>query len=264
MNLQRLLTALLLVMLLAPRAVPGQDNQPQTQPDPAIAASVGQAAPPSSSFVSTTKHFTLDIWTDQKAIWSSPFRMNRRQLLTIALPVAALTAGLIATDEKTSGWLPNTPRQVAWSNGISALGSTYTLGGVVAGSLIMGQARDKPTLSQMGHNSAEALVNATIVSCVMKLVAGRERPDWDKGEGRFWKGGNSFPSGHAMASWSVAAAIAHTRGCPKWLAITSYAVASAVSVSRYTAHKHFLGDVFVGSVFGSMIGDYAASRTPNP
>ena len=67
-----------------------------------------------------------------------------------------------------------------------------------------------------------------------------------------------------MATWAVAAAIAHTRGCPKWLAITSYAVSSAVSVSRYTAHKHFLGDVFVGSVFGTMIGNYAANRVPQP
>jgi len=263
MNLQRSL-ALFLVMLLAPRAVPGQDNQPQTQPDPATAAALSQVPPPSSSFVSVTKRLTFDIWTDQKAIWSSPFRMNRRQLLTIALPVAAVTAGLIATDEKTSAWLPNTPAQLHWSNGISALGSAYTLGGLVAGSLIVGEAKDKPTLARMGLNSADALVNATIASYVMKFAAGRERPDWDNGEGRFWKGGESFPSGHAMATWAVAAAIAHSRGCPRWLAITSYAVASAVSISRYTAHKHFLGDVFVGSVFGTMIGNYAANRVPQP
>ena len=96
MNLHRSLSALLLFMLLALQTVLGQDNQPQTQPVSATPAA-SQAPPPSSSFVSVTKRFTLDIWTDQKAIWSSPFRMNRRQLLTIALPVAALTTGFIAT-----------------------------------------------------------------------------------------------------------------------------------------------------------------------
>jgi hypothetical protein len=44
--------------------------------------------------------FLRDVWHDQKVIWTSPVRMNRRQGLGIALPLAAGTAALIATDRR--------------------------------------------------------------------------------------------------------------------------------------------------------------------
>jgi membrane-associated phospholipid phosphatase len=263
MRLRQATCLLTLLVLLGPRPIPGQEGEPQTPPASDSPVEANQAPTPSVGHESVTKRFVLDIWTDQKAIWSSPFRMNRRQLLTIALPVAAITAGLIATDEKTASWLPNTPAQIDWSNGVSTAGSIYTLGGVVGGSLTVGKVKDNPTILRMGGNSAEALINAVIVSSAMKLAAGRERPDQNDGEGRFWKGGSSFPSGHAMDSFAVAAAIARSRGCPRWLAITSYAAAAAVSISRYTAHRHFPSDVFVGSAFGILIGQYVADR-PRP
>jgi hypothetical protein len=262
MALRRTCSLLILFMLLASRAVPGQDAKPENQP--ASTAPANQApSPTAAGHDSVAKRFALDIWTDQKAIWTSPFRMNHRQLLTVALPIGVVTAGLIATDKETAGWLPNTPAQIDWSKGISAAGSIYSLGGIVGGSLIVGKAKDKPTLLQMGRNSSEALVDAVIVSSVTKVVTGRERPDQGNGDGRFWKGGDSFPSGHAIDTWAVAAAVARSRGCPRWLAISAYAVATAVSVSRYTAHRHFPSDVFVGSALGIMIGRYVATR-PRP
>ena len=263
MSLRQTPGVLFLFMLLAPLPAPGQDGKPETQPIPQAPAGAAQAPAPSAGHESATKRFVLDVWTDQKAIWSSPFRMNRRQLLTIALPVTAVTAGLIATDEETARWLPNTSTQIQWSNGISTFGSVYALGGIVAGGLIVGKADNKPALFRMGRNSAEALINTLIVSNALKLATGRERPDENDGQGRFWKGGHSFPSGHSMNSWAVAAAVARSPGCPKWLAITSYSVAAAVSISRYTAHRHFPSDIFVGSTFGILIGKYVATR-PRP
>ena len=63
-----------------------------------------------------------------------------------------------------------------------------------------------------------------------------------------------------MNSWAAAVAIARSRDCPKWLAITSYAMATGVSISRWTAHKHFVSDVVVGGVMGGLIGNYIATR----
>jgi len=261
MALRRTCSLLIFVLLLASPAIRGQDAKPENQSAPATAAN--QAPPPAAGHDSAAKRFALDIWKDQKAIWTSPFRMNRRQLLTVAVPLGAVTAGLIATDKETSGWISNTSSQLEWSNAISTAGPIYLVGGVGGGSLIVGKTRDKPEVLQIGRNSVEAVVDAVIVSSVMKLAAGRERPDQNDGQGRFWKGSNSFPSGHSMDSWAVAAAVAHSRGCPKWLAISSYAVAAAVSISRYTAHRHFPSDIFVGSAFGIMIGHYVAAR-PRP
>ena len=54
------------------------------------------ATPPKSTQAandSVPKQFRKDIWTDQKAMWTSPFHMNRRQWATIALPLAAARGG---------------------------------------------------------------------------------------------------------------------------------------------------------------------------
>ncbi len=209
---------------------------------------------------SAAGQFLRDIWTDQKAIWTSPARMNRRQFFTIALPLAAATAGLIATDTKTAQWLPNTPDQIKWSQRFANFGAVYTLGFQTAGMLAGGKVIHKPHYSHIGRNSAEALVNAVLTSYALKGITQRERPNQGNGDGKFWRGGQGFPSGHAMNSWAVAIAVARTPNCPKWLAITSYVMATAISVSRWSAHKHFPSDILVGGVIGGLIGNYVARR----
>ncbi|HYK90856.1 MAG TPA: phosphatase PAP2 family protein [Acidobacteriota bacterium] len=207
--------------------------------------------------------FLRDIWADQKAIWTSPSRIKRRQLFTIVLPLAAATAGLIATDERAARLLPNTPDQVRWSGRVSNAGAVYTLGGLVGGVMIAGWAKHEPEVVKMGRLSAEAFVDSVIVNYAIKGMTARERPDQNNGQGRFWVGGVSFPSGHAMDSWAVATAVARNRECPRWLAITSYSVASIVSLSRWGARKHFPSDILVGGVLGGLIGNYVARR-PRP
>ena len=209
---------------------------------------------------SAAGQFLRDIWTDQKAIWSSPVRMNRRQFFTFALPLTAATAGLIATDSEAAKLLPNTPDQVKWSKRFADFGAVYTLGFLTAGWLIGGKIINKPDISRAGRNSAEALANAIMVNYAIKGITLRERPDQGIGDGKFWAGGQSFPSGHAMNSWAVAFAVARTPRCPKWLAITSYGMASAISLSRWTARKHFPSDILVGGVLGALIGNYVARR----
>lgn len=242
-----------------PEAIP---NEATKKSDPQEAAHF-QVFPPSNDQApkhSMVVQFASDIWTDQKAIWTSPFRMNRRQALTIALPLAAATAGLIATDSRTSKWLPNTPDQVNWSQRFSEFGAIYTLGLVTGGPLVGGKIIGRPDYTRIGRNALEALANSVITNYAIKGIAGRERPNAVNGAGQFWQGGQSFPSGHTMNSWAVATAIARTPNCPKWFAITSYAMATAISASRFSANKHFASDILVGGVLGSLIGNYVAKR----
>ena len=193
-------------------------------------------------------------------MWSSPFRMNRRQFFTIVAPLAAATAGLMATDSRTATWLPNTPDQVRWSKRVAYFGSGFTLVFLTGGWLIGGKVIHRPEISQVGRNAGEAWVNSVLINYALKGMTLRERPDQGNGDGRFWHGGQSFPSGHAMTSWAVAIAVARTPKCPKWLAITSYGMATAISLSRWSARKHFLSDILVGGVLGGFIGDYVARR----
>ncbi len=209
---------------------------------------------------SAAAQFMRDIWTDQKAIWTSPFRMSRKQVFTLALPLGAATAGLIATDSKTANYLSNSSDQVLWSQRVSNFGAIYTLGFVTGGPLVGGKITHKPRYSRIGRLSAEALVSAILTNYALKAITQRERPDQGNGNGSFWVGGQSFPSGHAMNSWAVAIAVARSPQCPRWFAVTSYAMATAISLSRWSAHKHFPSDILVGGVLGGLIGNYVARR----
>jgi len=173
--------------ILSPQAE--AEGQPQNSGAPSPAAE--------EQHHSAANQFVRDIWTDQKAIWTSPFRMNRRQFFKIALPLAAATAGLIATDEETSRWLPNTPDQIKWSGRFSQFGIAYMLGFQTGGTLVGGKIIGNSVYVRIGRNSLEALANAAITNYALKGITQRERPNQGNGERRFWAGGQSFPSGHA-------------------------------------------------------------------
>jgi membrane-associated phospholipid phosphatase len=260
MKVRRVHAFLLTLFLLAAQPVRAREIPPAELEPPAGAVLPSTSQPARRP---AAREFFRDIWTDQKAIWTSPARIRQRQLFTIVLPLAAATAGLVATDEKAGRLLPNTPDQVLWCKRVSNAGAVYTLGGLVGGVMIAGWAKHDPEVVEMGRLSAEAFVDSVIVNYAIKGMTMRERPDQNNGRGRFWVGGVSFPSGHAMNSWAVATAVARNPKCPKWLAITSYSVASIVSLSRWGARKHFPSDILVGGVLGGLIGNYIARR-PRP
>ncbi len=253
------LALLVLHSILAGRPALGQEESR----DIPVAAPFFHLFPPDAAQAqkrSAAGRFLHDIWIDQKAIWTSPFRMNRKQAFTLALPLAAATAGLIATDSRTADYLPNTDNQIRWSQRVSNFGAVYTLGVLTGGMLVGGKITHKPHYAHIGRISAEALVNSILVNYAIKGITQRERPNQGDGSGTFWAGGQSFPSGHAMTSWAVAIALAQSPECPRWLAYTSYAMATIISLSRWSAHKHFPSDILVGGVMGALIGNYVARR----
>src|SRR5882724_2041902 len=130
--------------------------------------------------------------------------------------------------------------------------TTKTLAGIFLTGLLTDNAHAKET----GFITGEALLNAYPVYIAMQLIAGRERPDQGAGHGRFFQDhstNTSFPSGHSMFTWTMAAVIAHEY--PRtWVKILAYATATAVSMARYTGREHFLSDVALGGFIGYFIG----------
>jgi len=90
---------------------------------------------------------------------------------------------------------------------------------------------------------SEAIFLSTAVTVTGKLAFRRERPD----------GGNfSFPSEHASAAFATAGVLTTMYG---WKAgVPSFALASLVSISRVDADKHWVSDVLMGAVIGTVIG----------
>ena len=222
---------------------------PQPEPEP-----TPQARPTPS----LESHFLRNILNDQRAIWTSPFRMGRGDMKWVA-PLGLSTLALIATDRYTGGEIIKSGHstRLRISKDISYGGSVYATGGIAAAFYLAGRATENRRARETGLLSAEALIDSSIVVEVLKTASQRPRPLVDDASGEFFDRGNSFPSGHAISAWSVATVIAYEYGEHRPLVrFGAYGLASAVSISRYTGQKHFLSDVLVGSAFGYGIGRY--------
>jgi membrane-associated phospholipid phosphatase len=207
------------------------------------------------------------ILQDQKAIWTSPFHTAKKDIKFWAI-FGGVTTALIATDKSTVKWLPDSSSQISVSTWASRFGQAYFLVPVSAGFYFFGTGNHNDRLRETGLIGFETLLNSAIVVEAVKLAADRARPLTEGGRGEFeaypgnrWS--SSFPSGHAIAAWSMASVIAHQYPHPRIVPIIVYGLASTVVVSRVGARQHFPGDVLAGSAMGWFIGDYVYGRRHN-
>ncbi|GJG85070.1 hypothetical protein tb265_02510 [Gemmatimonadetes bacterium T265] len=141
-------------------------------------------------------------------------------------------------------------------------------------------AHDRATAA-VGLHAGEAVFAASVTTTVLKALAGRARPfvshDSDAGSFAFGRGlrrgdaYQSFPSGHATASFALAAALAG-EGRARWPGINRYTgplgfgIATLVGASRIYHDAHWASDVVagagVGTVVGSIVSRYAREH-PN-
>lgn len=198
-------------------------------------------------------------WQTERDIWLSPKRLKPKDLRWL-VPLAATVAVLVNTDAKVAAALPNTASQIRTGQRLSRIGAPYTLFGVAGSAYLIGRFTKNERMRETGRIGTEALVHSFIVTHAVKKITGRRRPEDGDGQGDFFKGRVSFPSGHAMMSWSLAAVIAHEYHDKKLVVLGAYASALAVNAGRTMAQKHFLSDSLVGSVSGYLLGTYLYHR----
>jgi capsule assembly protein Wzi/PAP2 superfamily protein len=201
----------------------------------------------------TPKSVITSLPGDQLAIWTSPRHLRPRDTAWL-VPLGLTTAGLIGSDQHSMVRVHSNANVVSESSTFANAG----LGGMVALPAFMyvfGSLEDKPRMRETGLLAGEAAVNALAVNQLMKLAFARERPTPTDGAGRFFttQKNASFPSAHAMLSWSIASVIAHEYPGPVSTGL-AYAAAAAVSASRLSGRDHFPSDVLVGGALGWLVG----------
>jgi hypothetical protein len=122
----------------------------------------------------------------------------------------------------------NTPEQLALSIGTYAYGRIF----------------DKPKVSHLGMDLLRAQIIAELIVQPLKFATHRERPDGSNFQ--------SFPSGHAAATFAAATVIERHLG---WKgAALGYGIASYVAASRLHDNVHNVSDVVFGSAVGVIAG----------
>ena len=120
----------------------------------------------------------------------------------------------------------------------------------------IGYLRKNTVWQQAGIDGLLAHALAGLATQILKHLIGRPRPRFTHQEafeyGPSWQGGlDAFPSGHAAASFSVAAVLA--RHFPEWRGLW-YSGAIFVAMARVVRGSHFPTDVLGGAVLGFLIG----------
>jgi len=208
--------------------------------------------------------FINNLAQDQKEIWSSPFKA-RIEDLNWLVPIVGVTAGLINADSELASRISATGRLAKHSSTLSNVGLAVAIGGG-GGMYLWGRWHSDDHQRETGILSGEAAINALLIDEIFKVVTLRERPTDGAGQGRFWHGSalnSSFPSAHAMVTWSIASVLAHEYPGPL-TKLLAYGVATGVSVARVTGKQHFPSDVLVGSTLGWMIGREVYGKHHDP
>ena len=141
--------------------------------------------------------FALDFLKDQKDIWISPFYINRGDFEWLA-PVGVGAGALFIFDHGISNALrPDTSLRTP-SNAISKFGVIVPY--AVPGTMwFLGVATHNSHTAEAGRLGAEAELDSEVVMQVLKFATNRPRPNLSNNQ--------SFPSGHAMSAFALAAVI---------------------------------------------------------
>jgi PAP2 superfamily len=200
--------------------------------------------------------FIKNLVHDQRAIWSSPAHVRLGEADWL-IPFGGITAGFLMTDRDATSHLSYSPTTLKHYKDLSNYGLAGIVGGA-GGFYLLGQASGNAHEKEVGILSGEAALNGLFVTTLIKHATGRERPNVDSFRGRFWQGGDSFPSGHATISWAIASVLSHEYPGPL-TKLFAYGAASAITFARVRAEKHFPSDALVGSGIGWLAG---VSRAP--
>ncbi|MBI5776774.1 MAG: phosphatase PAP2 family protein [Nitrospirae bacterium] len=141
------------------------------------------------------------------------------------------------------------------------IGSGVSLIAISGLFVAVGYARANPVWRQAGLRGWVAQALTAILVQGLKHGIGRPRPRLHR-EDEFFTGPSlesgldTFPSGHASASFTVATVVA--KYCPA-LAWPAYGLAGFIAVTRVFRGSHFVSDVVAGVVLGIVVGTLVAT-----
>jgi len=265
-----------LIFALMLAAGPLRGQEPSTSPPESAAAPAPTPSTepaPSPGRQVSWKLLAPNILRDQKPIWLFPVHAAQGQHWKPTLAVVLGTAALVALDPHDTPYFRRTDSfngfNKVFSGRNTALGTAIVPLSVYA----VGLVRRDSYAQQTALFAGQAVVDAEILTTVLKNITGRLRPaeippdgdfshTWFKSQGPWFRGRGSFPSGHTIAAFSVATVFAERYKKHRWVPFVAYGLAGLVGFSRVPLQSHFPSDVFAGAALGFSISRYVVLQHP--
>jgi PAP2 superfamily len=221
-----------------------------------------------------------DLLHDQKQIWLFPLSAVRGHHWKPTLALLGATGLLMTVDAHNARWVRNNVQPLGGFNGVFAGYNTATATEAFSSAFYLAAILRRNQYDQETFIlGGEAVIDAEILTTVMKDIDGRETPitypaganftdSWFKirhGNRSGWIGGlGSMPSGHEIAIMAVATTFAERYPHPAWHRWLAYGLAAVAGFSRVSLQSHFTSDTFAGGALGYLITRYVVlGRQPS-
>jgi membrane-associated phospholipid phosphatase len=208
-----------------------------------------------------------NILDDQKRMWLSPLKLRHKEALIATGSVIGVTVGLVALDPKVANYFRGTASFSGFNSVFNDRATAIGTAAIPASLYLIGLGRKDSKMQHTALLAGEAVADGEILTNVLKRIGHRTRPGLIPVGGNFsdtWfedpdssaGSSGSFPSGHAVAAFSVATVVARRYGNHRWVPYAAYGLAAVVGFSRVTRSAHYVSDVFMGSALGYAIGRF--------
>lgn len=206
------------------------------------------------------KAIPKDAW----ALVKAPAGWNKKEWF-IASGVVTMTTLLMVGDAKVAQFFQDNKteftKDVAY---FAEMGGSQAQVGLAATYLVGTILKNKKLKKASVLAFSSLLVSGVLVQG-LKQVFGRVRPYATDSQWNFYGPGlrsstyNSFPSGHTTAAFAVAASIS-TVYDSTLVKILAYGAATLTGLSRVHDNKHWMSDVFMGAIIGTLTGKFITKR----
>ena len=216
-----------------------------TDPD-----AIRMARAPDSSFRTTlqrdVKELPREIWRDTKRVYGNPVNLA----ILGGAYAGSLALQETGPDDTVERHYDRHDRTFNsdWSDAFGAIGNPGTHFALAGVWYLAGQQGGDTKTYEVG----KTLFSALAINGVTVMLG--QTASWDKSPNGEW---GTFPSGHTSSSFVMASVLHQAYGHA--VGIPLYGVATLAGVQRLDSREHYLSDVVMGGVMGTLIGHTVAS-----
>jgi len=201
---------------------------------------------------------------DTLAVFTAPSRWEKEDWLTFAaLGTAVAASSAFDHQIKVESQEERSRKKDTFAQNFQNLGSQYSWI-IIGGFATYGYWRsDTEATATAGDALAASLIASGLVTPIIKIAAGRERPNKTSQTFNFkpFSGNASFPSGHTTQAFVIATVIAEHYPA-WWMQTLAYGSAAMVGYSRIEQNMHFASDVVAGAAIGWSVTRMIVHRHP--
>ena len=230
-----------------------------------------------------SKSYLKSYWNSGLTVLAQPVHYDWKDWTAFA-GVAAVTTLAFVYDDEIYNFIDGIFADNRWNTAsqcTDVFGEEYFILPSVALTYAISAINKDCRLRNMSLAALQSFVYAEVASAGLKVLTCRMRPlevngqqstvnsqsqsrsqsrSQSQSQSQTWLGpfksfeSTSFPSGHAMRSFALAATVAGFYPEKKWVGIVSYSLATLTSAGRVVSKEHWASDVIVGAAIGYFIG----------